>query len=73
MQIKKGSDYMITQWFKTLWEFISNIVAMLASAVTMVISGVSGMQIIVTYMPAVVGAGAIVSIAVLVVRFLCLK
>ena len=64
---------MITQWFKTLWEFISNIVAMLTSAVAMVISGVSGMQIIVTYMPAVVGACTIVSIAVLVVRFLCLK
>ena len=46
---------------------------MLFSAITMVISGLSGMQVIITYMPAVVGAGAIVSIAILVVRFLCLK
>lgn len=64
---------MITQWFKTAWDFVSNIVAMLASAVAMVISGLNGMQMIIPLMPAVIGAGAIVSIAILIVRFICLK
>lgn len=64
---------MITKWFETFWNFISNIVSMLVSAVTMVVSGLSGMQIIVMYMPAVIGAGVLVSIAILIVRFLCLK
>ena len=64
---------MITKWLETFWNFITNIVSMLVSAVTMVVSGLSGMQIIVMYMPAVIGAGVLVSIAILIVRFLCLK
>lgn len=63
----------ISNYFSRLWDYISGIFQMLFSAITMVISGLSGMQVIITYMPAVVGAGAIVSIAILVVRFLCLK
>lgn len=63
----------IVNYFSRLWDYISGIFLMLFSAITMVISGLSGMQVIITYMPAVVGAGAIVSIAILVVRFLCLK
>lgn len=63
----------IVNYFSRLWDYISGIFQMLFSAVTMVISGLSGMQVIITYMPAVVGAGAIVSIAILVVRFLCFK
>ena len=55
------------------WDFLCNMAAMLFSAVTMVITGLSGMQVIIQFMPAVIGAGAIVSIAILVVRFLCLK
>lgn len=64
---------MITQWFKNAWDFVCNIVAMLVSAVTMVISGLDGMKMIIPLMPAVVGAGALVSIAILIVRFVCLK
>lgn len=63
----------VTEYLSRLWDYISGIFQMLFSAVTMVISGLSGMQVIITYMPAVIGAGAIVSIAILVVRFLCLK
>lgn len=63
----------IVNYFSRLWDYISGIFQMLFSAITMVISGLSGMQVIITYMPAVVGAGAIVAISILVVRFLCLK
>lgn len=63
----------IVNYFSRLWDYISGIFQMLFSAITMVISGLSGMQVIITYMPAVIGAGAIVAIAILVVRFLCLK
>lgn len=75
MNQRKGErgNNMITQWFKTFWDFISNIFSMLVHAITMVIAGVSGMQVIITYMPAVIGSAALVSIAILVVRFICLK
>jgi len=63
----------IANYFSRIWDYISGIFQMLFSAITMVISGLSGMQVIITYMPAVVGAGAIVAISILVVRFLCLK
>ena len=46
---------------------------MLFNAITMVITGLSGMQVILSYMPAVIGSAALVSIAILVVRFICLK
>lgn len=68
-----GFFEMIANYFSRLWDYISGIFQMLFSAITMVISGLSGMQVIITYMPAVVGAGAIVAISILVVRFLCLK
>ena len=64
---------MITQWFKTGWDFICNMFSMLTNAVFMVSTGLSGMQTILMYMPAVIGSAALVSIAILVVRFICLK
>ena len=63
----------MVSYLRAGWDFISGIFQMLTSAVLMVASGLSGMQVIVMYMPAVVGAAALVSIAVLVLRFICLK
>lgn len=63
----------IAEYFQRLWDFISNMVAMLFNAITMVITGLSGMQVIVSYMPALIGSAVLVSIAILVVRFICLK
>lgn len=63
----------IAEYFQRLWDFISNMVSMLFNAITMVITGLSGMQVILAYVPAVIGSAALVSIAILVVRFICLK
>lgn len=63
----------IVEFFQRLWDFLSNMINMMVQAVVMLVAGVSGMQVIVMYMPAVIGSCTIVAIAVLFVRFLLMK
>lgn len=63
----------VIEYFQRLWDFISNIFSMLGYAITMVVSGISGMQVVLMYMPAVIGGCALVTICVLVLRFLLMK
>lgn len=63
----------VINFFQALWSYITNIISMLGYAVTMVLGGLQGTTILLTYMPAVIGGCGLTVVAVLIVRFLLMK
>lgn len=63
----------IVDFFTRIWDMLSNSLEILTYAITIVFTSLEGMKMITMIMPAVIGSGVLVCIAVLVVRFLLLK